>query len=112
MTMSWASIIMSGDAEERAVVTAAMNAIGQGITAGTQIVQYPASLAPLFKKGWSSNLGTAVAQLFVILIILYVSTKEGSRHKVATDADVGQHEVDSDSSRTDPTSGEKRASES
>ncbi|THW12081.1 putative allantoate permease [Aureobasidium pullulans] len=33
MTMSWATVIMAGDAEERAVVTASMNAIGQAIAA-------------------------------------------------------------------------------
>lgn len=82
MSMGWASIIMSQDAEERAVVTASMNAIGQGIMAGTQVVQYPATGAPNFHKGWSSNLGTAVAQLFVILSILYMSTKWDAKQKV------------------------------
>ncbi|THY12917.1 putative allantoate permease [Aureobasidium pullulans] len=53
MTMSWATVIMAGDAEERAVVTASMNAIGQAIAAGTQVVQFPANGAPNFHAGFS-----------------------------------------------------------
>ena len=51
MTMSWASVVMANDAEERAVVMASMNAIGQAIAAGTQVVQWPATSAPDFRAG-------------------------------------------------------------
>ena len=100
MSMGWASIIMSQDAEERAVVTASMNAIGQGIMAGTQVVQYPATGAPNFHSGWSSNLGTAIAQLFVILSILYMSTKWDSKTKAAIS--IVEEDVDSDSNGVAP----------
>ncbi|KAK6222294.1 hypothetical protein LQW54_000994 [Pestalotiopsis sp. IQ-011] len=36
MSMSWATVTMAHDAEERAVVAASMNSIGQGIMAGVQ----------------------------------------------------------------------------
>jgi len=39
MATGWATIVMSHDAEERAVVTASMNAIGQVVVAGTQVVR-------------------------------------------------------------------------
>ncbi|KAF9733399.1 transporter SEO1-like protein 2 [Paraphaeosphaeria minitans] len=76
LTMGWATVAMAGDAEERAVVTASMNAIGQGITAGTQVVQYAATDAPRFKGGFASNLATSVAQLVLISAILWLSSRD------------------------------------
>lgn len=74
--MGWATVTMAGDAEERAVVTASMNAIGQGIMAGTQVVQYAATDAPRFKGGFASNLATSVAQLVLISVILWLSARD------------------------------------
>ncbi|KAI4860501.1 putative pantothenate transporter [Hypoxylon rubiginosum] len=79
LTMGWASVVMARDAEERAVVTASMNAIGQAITAGTQVVQYPASGAPNFHSGFISVLATTVAQLGAILAILFLSHRDSHR---------------------------------
>lgn len=76
MTMSWASVVMANDAEERAVVMASMNAIGQAIAAGTQVVQWPATSAPDFQTGFRSALGTTVAQLFMVFVILFFSARE------------------------------------
>ncbi|KAF9878699.1 pantothenate transporter [Colletotrichum karsti] len=76
MSMSWATTIMANDAEERAVVTASMNAIGQGIMAGAQVGLFPASGAPRWITGFRSSVGTTVAQLFVILLIVYLSKRE------------------------------------
>ncbi|EEY16515.1 conserved hypothetical protein [Verticillium alfalfae VaMs.102] len=56
LTMAWATVAMAGDAEERAVVTASMNAIGQAIVAWSQLLQFPAVEAPRFKKGFLANL--------------------------------------------------------
>lgn len=81
--MGWASVVMAGDAEERAVVTASMNAIGQAITAGTQVIQFPASGAPNFRGGFISILVTTVAQFGTILAILYLSHREGKLQRVA-----------------------------
>jgi ACS family pantothenate transporter-like MFS transporter len=74
--MGWATVTMAGDAEERAVVTASMNAIGQGIMAGTQVVQYAATDAPRFKGGFASNLATSVTQLVLISVILWLSSRD------------------------------------
>lgn len=74
--MSWASVVMANDAEERAVVMASMNAIGQAIAAGTQVVQWPATSAPDFQAGFRSALGTTVAQLFMVPVILFFSARE------------------------------------
>jgi ACS family pantothenate transporter-like MFS transporter len=76
MTMSWASVVMANDAEERAVVMASMNAIGQAIAAGTQVVQWPATRAPYFETGFRSALGTTVAQMCMVFIILFFSSRE------------------------------------
>jgi hypothetical protein len=54
VTMSWATTLMSNDAEERAIVTTSMNAIGQAISAWFQLLEYPAIAAPNFHKASSS----------------------------------------------------------
>lgn len=79
MTMGWATVVMAGDAEERAVVTASMNAIGQGITAGTQVVQYAALQAPRFKGGFISQLCTSLLQFVTISAIWYLSARDRKR---------------------------------
>lgn len=79
LTMGWATVIMANDAEERAVVTASMNAIGQAIAAGTQIVQFPASRAPNFRGGFISILATTIAQLLSISLILFLSSRDGKK---------------------------------
>ncbi|GAB1209278.1 hypothetical protein APSETT445_008050 [Aspergillus pseudonomiae] len=56
LTMSWATVTMANDAEERAIVTASMNAIGQAMSAWTQLLQYPAVEAPNFRGGGIGNL--------------------------------------------------------
>ncbi|THX58323.1 putative allantoate permease [Aureobasidium pullulans] len=89
MTMSWATVIMAGDAEERAVVTASMNAIGQAIAAGTQVVQFPASGAPNFHAGFSSALATTVVQLVVIFLILFLWHRD-KKKAIGSSADQGQ----------------------
>lgn len=76
MTMSWASVVMANDAEERAVVMASMNAIGQAIAAGTQVVQWPATSAPKFVVGFRCALATTVAQFLVVFVILFLSSRE------------------------------------
>jgi ACS family pantothenate transporter-like MFS transporter len=74
--MSWASVVMANGAEERAVVMASMNAIGQAIAAGTQVVQWPATSAPNFQTGFRSALGTTVAQLLMVAVILFFSSRD------------------------------------
>jgi hypothetical protein len=48
--MSWATVTMAHDAEERAIITASMNAIGQAMSAWTQLLQHPADEAPNFRR--------------------------------------------------------------
>lgn len=75
--MSWATTVMANDAEERAIVTASMNAIGQAMAAWTQIFQYPATDAPYFKAGFLSDLVTTILQFVSIgLIVLLVYRDE------------------------------------
>ncbi|KAF4875258.1 putative transporter SEO1 [Colletotrichum siamense] len=92
MGMGWATTIMSNDAEERAVVTASMNAIGQGIMAGAQVALFPATGAPRWILGFRSSLGTTVAQLFMILLILYLSRRETKTRRLTEDVPVVEQE--------------------
>ncbi|SPO03169.1 related to permease of the major facilitator superfamily [Cephalotrichum gorgonifer] len=91
MTMSWATTIMANDAEERAVVTASMNAIGQGIMAGAQVKLFPATGAPIFVLGFRSSLGTIIAQFCVIFLILYLSKREAKSRNSPVDEEVSEN---------------------
>ncbi|THW30780.1 hypothetical protein D6C98_09585 [Aureobasidium pullulans] len=75
MTMSWATVIMAGDAEERAVVTASMNAIGQAIAAGSQVVRHQISMQVLV--------------LVVIFLILFLWNRD-KKKAIGSSADQGQ----------------------
>lgn len=78
LTMGWATITMANDAEERAVVTASMNAVGQAIVAGTQVIQFPATKAPNFQGGFISLLANTSCQLVSILVVLFL-TRRGKK---------------------------------
>ena len=95
MSMSWATTIMASDAEERAVVTASMNAIGQGIMAGAQVKLFPATGAPRFTLGFRSTLGTVIAQFFVIFLILYLSKREAKARHPTGDTEAADKNVKS-----------------
>ncbi|EOD48451.1 putative major facilitator superfamily transporter protein [Neofusicoccum parvum UCRNP2] len=79
LTMGWATVAMAGDAEERAVVTASMNAIGQAIAAWSQLLQFPAVEAPRFAKGFVSVLVTAVAQFALVPVMALLSARDKRR---------------------------------
>lgn len=79
LTMSWATVIMAGDAEERAIVTASMNAIGQAMAAWTQILQYPATHAPRFRAGFISNMITTIAQFISVGLIAYLQKRDARK---------------------------------
>ncbi|TEA22178.1 Pantothenate transporter liz1 [Colletotrichum sidae] len=76
LTMAWATVTMAGDAEERAIVTASMNAIGQAIVAWAQLLQFPAVEAPYFRRGFSSVVATMVVQFFITGAIWYLARRD------------------------------------
>ncbi|KAK0392513.1 hypothetical protein NLU13_2008 [Sarocladium strictum] len=95
LSMSWATVTMANDAEERAVVTASMNAIGQAIVAWSQLLQFPAVDAPRFTTGFLSGLITSVLQIAVICVIIWFAHRERkSSPQVAFEAEVGFVEKD------------------
>ncbi|KAI1865433.1 uncharacterized protein JN550_008481 [Neoarthrinium moseri] len=85
MAMSWATVTMANDAEERAVVTASMNSIGQAITAGVQVVMYPATGAPRWVSSFKANLGLNIVQILGILAIAYLARRETDTKVTETD---------------------------
>lgn len=78
LSMSWATVTLANDAEERAVVTASMNAIGQAIVAWSQLLQFPAVEAPRFNTGFLAGLITSILQLFLIPVIMWFA-RNGER---------------------------------
>lgn len=81
LSMSWATVTLAQDAEERAIVTASMNAIGQAIVAWSQLLQFPAVGAPTFETGFLSALITTVVQVLVIVAIMYCAHREEKQQK-------------------------------
>lgn len=75
LSMSWATVTMANDAEERAVVTASMNAIGQAIVAWSQLLQFPAVEAPRFTTGFLGGLVTSILQIFLIPIMIWFANR-------------------------------------
>lgn len=76
MCMSWATTLMSHDAEERAIVTASMNAVGQAMIAWSQLVEYPAIQAPNFHTGFIVTACMAVGQLLNLSSIWFLARRE------------------------------------
>jgi ACS family pantothenate transporter-like MFS transporter len=67
--MSWASEVTFKSAEERAVTIASMNAIGQALLAGLNIVTFPTPQAPRFEFG-------------LVVLIMFLHEKEKRRDAV------------------------------
>jgi ACS family pantothenate transporter-like MFS transporter len=72
---------MSGDAEERAIVTASMNAIGQAISAWSQLLEYPAVDAPNFHKEFITTSCIAVLQLVNMGVIWFLARREVGQNR-------------------------------
>jgi ACS family pantothenate transporter-like MFS transporter len=87
LSMSWATVEMAKDAEERAIVTASMNAIGQAIVAWSQLLQFPAIGAPRFKEGFLGGLVTSVLQLAVIFAVMWFSHNDKKRSRIMLEQD-------------------------
>ena len=79
---------MANDAEERAVVTASMNAIGQGVMAGAQVKLFPATGAPRFVLGFRTGLGVIIAQFLLILLTLYLDKRDVKAQHSVDDVEV------------------------
>ncbi|CAG8242018.1 unnamed protein product [Penicillium salamii] len=86
LTMSWATVTMANDAEERAIVTASMNAIGQAMAAWTQIFQYPATAAPHFRAGFISNLITTIGQFLSVGLIAFLVSRDKRKGSSGADS--------------------------
>lgn len=84
--MSWATVTMANDAEERAIVTASMNAIGQAMAAWTQIFQYPATAAPHFRAGFISNLMTTIGQFLSVGLIAFLVSRDKRKGSSGADS--------------------------
>ncbi|KAF4870216.1 putative transporter SEO1 [Colletotrichum siamense] len=103
LTMAWATVTMAGDAEERAIVTASMNAIGQAIVAWAQLLQFPAVEAPYFRRGFRSVVGTMVVQFFLTGAIWFLVRRDRDR------AERGRGEGDIRREEEDGVKGKSRA---
>ncbi|KAK9369861.1 major facilitator superfamily domain-containing protein [Lipomyces kononenkoae] len=97
LLMTWASILTIEDLEQRAFLTGSMNCLGNAIKTGTNIVVFPASQAPRFKRGyiWTAITGT-LQLIFLVLIKLMTvwDAKKGEQAAVIHGLPVAEIAVD------------------
>ncbi|KAK9470699.1 major facilitator superfamily domain-containing protein [Dipodascopsis tothii] len=83
LLMSWASDATMDDHEERSLVTASMNCIGQAFVAWTPIFTYPSDGAPRFRVG---NIFTAVCttcHFLQFFVMQYLFLRDRKRERAA-----------------------------
>ncbi len=86
--MSWASSVTYGSAEERAVTIASMNAIGQALLAGLNIVTFPTPSAPRFHFGWFWVMGNNFLQIILVLVLMMLHNQEKARDQQIIDGQI------------------------
>lgn len=74
--MSWASEATIHSAEERTVVVSSMNAFGQALLAGLNIVTFPTPKAPRFKFGWYWVMANNIVQVILVLGIAFLHSRQ------------------------------------
>ena len=74
--MSWASEATFKSAEERALTVGSMNAFGQAILAGLNIVTFPTPKAPRFHFGWWWVMANNYVQILLVVVILFLHERE------------------------------------
>lgn len=82
--MSWASEATFKSAEERALTVGSMNAVGQALLAGLNIVTFPTPSAPRFLFGWWWVMGNNYVQVLVVLVIFFLHEREKKAGMVLT----------------------------
>ncbi|KAI0736136.1 MFS general substrate transporter [Fomitopsis betulina] len=75
-TFAWANQICADDDQERAVVLASMNMWNNVVNAWWQLVFYPATDAPRFRKGMWAMIGTGLATLLVTFLVWFFERRE------------------------------------
>lgn len=79
LAMSWANEICGGDAEERAVVLGAMNALGYAFNAWVPFLTYPQVDAPRFRRGFVFTTCAAAAQGLITLLVAHMHARDQRR---------------------------------
>ncbi|KAI9925407.1 hypothetical protein ASPWEDRAFT_741562 [Aspergillus wentii DTO 134E9] len=74
--MSWASEATVKSAEERAVTISSMNAFGQALLAGLNIVTFPTPKAPRFEFGWYWVMANNILQAVLVLGIMALHDRQ------------------------------------
>jgi ACS family pantothenate transporter-like MFS transporter len=80
--MSWASEVTFSSPESRAITIASMNAIGQALLAGLNIVTFPTTEAPRFKFGWYWVMANNFVQIALVFIIMFLHNRDKRRDGV------------------------------
>ncbi|KAH6676660.1 major facilitator superfamily domain-containing protein [Halenospora varia] len=96
--MAWASTVTFKSAEERAITIASMNAIGQALLAGLNIVTFPTFRAPRFEFGWYWVMANNMIQIGLVVVIMFLHAREKRRDETMVieardDGDVERLEV-------------------
>lgn len=93
--MAWASTVTLKSAEERAVTISSMNAIGQALLAGLNIVTFPTPSAPRFKFGWWWVMGNNFAQISLVIAIMMLHRREKRRDLQLIEGRISDQDIES-----------------
>ncbi|KAL3418517.1 hypothetical protein PVAG01_10233 [Phlyctema vagabunda] len=94
--MSWASEVTFKSAEERAVTIASMNAIGQALLAGLNIVTFPTPKAPRFEFGWYWVMANNMIQIGLVVMIMLLHNREKRQDLVFIEGQVSEQDLETE----------------
>lgn len=80
--MSWASEVTFKSPESRAITIASMNAVGQALLAGLNIVTFPTYKAPRFEFGWYWVMANNFVQIALVVGIMLLHNRDKRRETV------------------------------
>lgn len=72
----WHSEITGGDAEERSIVLALMDALAYSQSAWVPYLTYPADAAPKFRNGYIASVAFFVAQFGITMLVWWMHQRD------------------------------------
>ncbi|KAK9473166.1 major facilitator superfamily domain-containing protein [Dipodascopsis tothii] len=101
--MTWATLETMEDLEVRAFVTGSMNCLGNALKTGTNIVVFPTSQAPRFRRGYIWTAITASLQLVVLISIKLMTIRDRKKPAPVVEETLKKEDVGDELAQEMPT---------
>ncbi|ORY76518.1 major facilitator superfamily domain-containing protein [Leucosporidium creatinivorum] len=86
--MTWANILLAGDAQQRALTIAFMNTLGSAVSSIVNQYGYDTRTAPRFQKGIALSLAFVLLEVVGVVYIRYVELKTAGDREAQKHADL------------------------